>query len=120
MTPDEMKKRLKAFALRCIRLAESFPRTATGRVIGGQLIRSATGAAANYNATCLARSRPDFVAKIGVVVEETDESVFWIDLAPDAGLVKRGLVESLMEEGVELLKIAIASRKTARTSRKPK
>jgi len=63
--------------------------------------------------------RADFVAKIGIVVEESDESLFWIDLAPDAGLVKRPLVESLMNEGLEILKIAIASRKTARTSRRP-
>lgn len=119
MTPDEMKKRLKSFALRCIRLAESFPRTAAGRTIGGQLIDSATSAAANYRAACLARSRAEFAAKIGIVVEESDESVFWIDLAPDAGLVKRSLVGSLMGEGSEILKIAIASRKTAKTARRP-
>ena len=118
MTPEEMKRRLKAFALRCIRLAESFPRTPAGRTIGGQLIRSSTSAAANYNATCLARSRADFAAKMGVVVEEADESVFWIDFASDAGLVKSPLVESLMKEGLEILKIVIASRKTARTSRR--
>jgi four helix bundle protein len=119
MTPDEMKRRLKAFAFRCIRPAESFARTAAGRTIGGQLIDSSTSAAANYNAACLARSRAEFVAKMGIVVEEADESVFWIDLAPDAGLVKRPLVESLMKEGLEILKIVIASRKTAKSSRRP-
>jgi four helix bundle protein len=118
MTPDEMKKRLKSFALRCIRLAQSFPRTPTGGAIGGQLIDSATSAAANYRAACLARSRAEFAAKIGIVVEEADESVFWIDIATDAGLVKRSLVSPLMSEGSEILKIAIASRITAKASRR--
>jgi four helix bundle protein len=114
MTPDEMKKRLKAYALRCIRLAESFPRTMTGKIVAGQLIRAATSAAANYRASCLARSRADFIAKMGIVEEETDESLFWIEVAVDAGLVKESRVTSLAGEGTEILRIVISSRKTAK------
>ena len=120
MTPDDMKKRLKAFALRCIRLAESFPKTATGRTIGGQLIRAATGAASNYHASCMSRSRAEFVAKIGVAAEEADESNFWIDFAPDANLTKRSLVEGLLQEGHEILKILVASRQTAKARARSK
>lgn len=114
MTPDEMKKRLKAYDLRCVRLAESFPRTMTGRILAGQLIRAATSAAADYRASCLARSRADFVSKMGIVEEESDESLFWIELAVDAGLAREGLVTSLAAEGLEILKTVIASRKTAK------
>ena len=114
MTPDDRKKRLKAYALRCIRLAESFPRTMTGRIVAGQLIRAATSAAANYRACCLARSRADFVAKMGIVEEETDESLFWIEVAVDAGLAKESRITPLAQEGTEILRIVIASRKTAK------
>jgi four helix bundle protein len=114
MTPEEMKKRTRAFALRCIRLAQSFRRCTTSDVIGRQLIRSATSVASNYRSACLARSRPEFVAKLGVVQEEADESVFWINLAPDAGLVDRRRVGPLLEEGEQLFKIIATSLKTAK------
>ena len=114
MTPEEMKRRLKAFALRCLKLAAAFPKTPAGQAIGRQLIRASTGAAANYRAACIARSRADFASKLGVVEEEADETVFWIDLFADAGLVRRKRVESLLAEGGEILAIVIASRKTAK------
>jgi len=87
----------------------------TGRIVAGQMIRAATSAAANYRASCLARSRADFVAKMGIVEEETDESLFWIEVAVDSVLVKELRVASLAGEGTEIPKIAIASRKTAKT-----
>ena len=117
MTPDEMKKRLRDFALRCVRLAASFPRTPVGNVVGHQLIRSATGAASNYRAACIGRSRADFISKMGIVEEEADESVFWIDFAPDAGLVPRRRVTSLLDEGMEIVKIVAKSRITAKSRR---
>ena len=75
MTPEEMKNRTKAFALRCVRLAASFPKTATGDIIGRQLIKAATSVAANYRACCAGRSHADFLNKLGIVEEEADEAV---------------------------------------------
>ena len=117
MTPNEMKKRTRALALRCIKLAGSFPRGPVGDVVGRQLIKSSTSVASNYSASCSARSHADFVNKLGIVEEEADESVFWIDFAPDAGLTKHALVEKLTVEGREILAIIIASQKTAKARR---
>jgi four helix bundle protein len=108
-----MQERLKQFALRAIKLAASFPPSQLGKIVGGQLIRAATDAAANYRAVCLARSKRDFINKLGVVLEEADESVYWIDLSADAGLARRALVESLLKEGEEIVRIMISSKKTA-------
>jgi four helix bundle protein len=105
--------KLKRFALRAVKLALSFPQTQLGKIIGGQLIRSATGAAANYRAVCLARSKRDFVNKLGVVVEEADESVFWVDFSVDAGLARKSLVESLLKEGDEIVRMMVSSKNTA-------
>lgn len=115
MTPEEMKKRFRDLALRCVKLASTFPRGPIGDVFTRQLVKAATGAAANYRAACVARSRADFISKIGIVEEEADESVFWIDLAVDAGLVKRPRVQALVDEGREILAIIIQSRKTAKS-----
>ena len=114
MTPDEMKRRIREFALRCVRLAASFPKNAAGDTIGRQLIKAATSAAANYRAACIARSRADFVSKLGLVEEEADEAVFWIEFAADAGLVRRKRVQGLLAEGVEIVRIIARSRMTAR------
>ncbi|MCY2929418.1 MAG: four helix bundle protein [Planctomycetota bacterium] len=113
-----MKKRTRAFALRCLKLVASFPKGKVGDVIGRQLIRAATSVAANYSATCRARSHADFLHKLGIVEEEADESIFWIDFAPDADLAKRDLVHALLQEGQEILAIIVAARKTAK-ARKP-
>ena len=115
MTPEEMKKRLKDYALRCIKLAASLPSGAPGDVIRWQLTKASTSAAANYRAACIARSRADFVSKLGMVEEEADESVFWVDLATDAQLVKRTLVQGLLVEGEEIVKIVAQSRITAKS-----
>ena len=76
MDPEEFKQRTRAFGLRVIRLVEALPKTATSRVIGGQLLKSGTAIGANYRAACRARSRAEFVAKMGVVEEEADETVY--------------------------------------------
>ena len=88
-----------------------------GDTVARQLIKSSTSVASNYSASCSARSHADFVNKLGIVEEEADESVFWIHFAPDAGLVKRDLVEELVAEGKEILAIIVASQKTAKARR---
>ena len=118
MTPQEMQRRFKQYALRVIRLVGTFPKGPAGDVIGRQLIKAATSAAANYRAACIARSRADFIHKMSIVEEETDESTFWIDLAAEAGLTRRRLVDDLLQEGRELLAITVSSKKTPKSRRK--
>lgn len=119
MTPDEMKKRLRTFALRCVKLALSFRKNAAGNVVGYQLIKSSTSSAANYRAACRGKSRADFVAKMKIVEEELDESDFWIGFAAECGLVTQNLVEDLLREANELIAIVVASLHTARSRGAP-
>ena len=111
---NDLKKRTKSFALRVIKLVESLPKTPTARVIGGQLLRCGTSVAANYRASCRARSNADFIAKMGIVEEETDESAFWIEMLIDTNLVKKELVAELLDEADQLTAIFVASINTAR------
>ena len=115
MDKDELKGRTKQFALRVIRLIEALPRTQTGRVVGNQLLRSATSVAANYRAVCRARSQADFVHKLGIVEEEADESLFWLELVVEANLMPASRVDDLIREADELTAIIVASRKTAKS-----
>ena len=114
MDKEDLKKRTKKFALRIIKLVESLPNGYTPKHIGGQLVRSGTSVAANYRAACRAKSNADFIAKMGIVEEETDESAFWIEFLVDANSVKAELVEDLLDEAEQLLKIFVASINTAR------
>jgi four helix bundle protein len=84
---EQLRARTKQFAIRIVRLFKSLPRTEEARVIGKQVLQAGTSVAANYRAVCRARSRPEFVSKIGVVVEEADETVFWLELLVDTGVV---------------------------------
>jgi len=115
MNADDMKERTRAFALRVIRLAESLPNTPTSNVIRNQMVRCGTSVGANYRAACRAKSRPDFIAKMGIVEEEADESSYWIELLIDAGIVNRERVADLLREGDEIVSIVVSSIKTART-----
>ena len=118
-TPErDLKKRTKQFALRVIRLVESLPRTETARVIGNQLLRSSTSVPANYRASCRARSNAEFIAKLGIVEEETDESVFWIEMLVDANLVESARTRNLMDEGNQLTAIWVSSINTARRGKR--
>ena len=110
----DLKKRTKQFALRAIKLVESLPKTQTARVIGGQLLRNSTSVPANYRASCRARSNAEFRAKLGIVEEETDESVFWIEMLVDANLVNLSRVKELLDEGNQLTAIWVTSINTAR------
>jgi four helix bundle protein len=114
MSGEELKQRTKAFALRVIRLCESLPKSRTADVIGRQLLRCGTSVGANYHAACRAKSTPDFIAKMGIVEEECDECLYWMELLIEAGIIEKGLLADLMKEADELLSIVIASIKTAR------
>ena len=113
MTQDELKARTKDFALRVIKLVRALPKTVEGRVFAGQLIRSGTSVAANYRAACRGRSRAEFAAKIGTVLEEADESALWLELIVEAGLLAPSRCQLLLEEAGELVAIFAATRKSA-------
>ena len=98
MTPDELRTRTKQFALRIIKLVGSLPKNIEGRAIASQLVGCGTSVAANYRAACRARSRPEFVAKMGVVLEEADETQFWLELIIEASLLSAKRVQSLLDE----------------------
>ena len=113
---EELKTRTKTFAIRIVRLSQSLPRTNEARVIGNQVLRSGTSMAANYRATCRARSRAEFLSKLGVVVEEADETVFWLELMNEAGIIPARQTHDLLAEANELLAIFAASQVTARAN----
>jgi four helix bundle protein len=114
MNPDEFKTRTRQFALRIFRLAESLPETPTARVIRNQMLRSGSSVGANYRAACRAKSKRDFISKLGTVEEETDETIYWMELLIDTGIVKPNRIADLLDEADQILSIVIASIKTTR------
>jgi len=110
---DELKQRTKLFALRVIKLFKTLPNTADAQIIGKQLLRSATSVAANYRAACRARSNAEFHSKVSIVIEEADETMFWIELLWEADIVKKELLGNLYQENEEILKIMATSRKNS-------
>ena len=113
MNEQEMIKRTKQFALRVMKLVEALPRNVQGRTIASQLMRSGTSVAANYRAACRARSKPEFIAKLGTVEEEADESGFWLELIIESGLLIEKNVRPFLIEAGELVAITASSKKTA-------
>jgi len=113
MTTEELKQRTKSFAVRVTRLVDALPNTIKGRAIANQIMRSATTIGANYRAACRARSRAEFIAKIGVVEEEADETAFWLELIVETDLCGQSQIEPLLREAGELVAIMAASRKSA-------
>src|ERR1700756_2603331 len=111
---EALKNRTKQFALRIIRVIRSLPPGLEGKNIGQQLLRSGMSVAANYRAVCRARSRPEFLAKLAIVIEEADESAFWLELLVDAGLVSESKLKDLKLEANQLVAIFNASRSTAK------
>ncbi|HBM17063.1 MAG TPA: four helix bundle protein [Lentisphaeria bacterium] len=105
MTQDELKTRTKEFAIRIINLCAALPDNAIGRTIRNQLIRSGCSVGANYRASCRARSKAEFIAKLGIVIEESDESSFWLELIIEAKVMKKELVAPLLAESNELTAI---------------
>src|SRR6266496_5174245 len=114
----DLKAQTKQFALRVMKMVDALPRTIQGRAIAKQIIRSATSVAANYRAACRARSRAEFIAKIGIVEEEADESAFWLELIIDSKIRSKAQIEPLLKEAGELVAIMAASRKSAIANRK--
>ena len=117
MDKEQMKCRTKAYASRIVKLCAALPQNWIVKILGGQLLRSGTSVGANYRAVCRAKSNADFINKLRVVEEECDESLFWMELLADNGLVKASRLSDLMNEGNEILSIMVASAKTARISR---
>jgi len=116
-SPEELRQRTKQFALRIIKLFRALPKTQEARVLGKQVLRSGTAVAANYRSACRARSRADFISKIGIAVEEADETAFWVELLIDANIVRKARLENLLAEANELVRIFAATRATAKSRR---
>jgi four helix bundle protein len=110
----ELRDRTKQFALRVLKVCNSLPKSDGARTISRQLLRSGTSVAANYRAVGRARSQAEFIAKMGVVVEEADESVFWLELLVDGEIIPKSRLSELITEANELVSIFVASQKTAR------
>ena len=117
MNKIELKNRTKQFALRIIKLCNALPKTLEGNTIKKQLVRCGTSVGANYRAACLGRSKADFISKLGIVLEEADESAFWMELIIDANVMKKELVTPLFQEANELTAIFISSIKSARNNK---
>jgi four helix bundle protein len=110
--PEELRDLTKAFAIRIVKLYRLLPRTADSQIVGKQLLRCGTSVAANYRAACRGRSRAEWIAKIGLVVEEADETVFWLEMLSDCGIVPR--CEDILKEARELSAIFTATQHTAK------
>jgi four helix bundle protein len=117
---EQLLGRTKTFALRVIRLVESLPNNSTARTIGNQILRSGTSVGANYRSATRARSQAEFVAKIGICIEEADETIYWLELLVEAGLIAANLLEPLIQEANEITAMLVASAKTARSNIKSK
>src|SRR6266849_4625345 len=114
---EQLRDRTKAFAVRIIRLYRSLPHAAEAQVIGKQLLRCGTSVAANYRAACRARSRAEFASRLGVVVEEADEAMLWLELLADSGVVRNERLRPLQTEARELTALFTASQHTTRGRR---
>lgn len=118
MNVDEMKKRTKLFALRIIQLVESLPKRRTADVIGKQLLRSGTSVGANYRAACRAKSQADFIAKMGIVEEEADETIYWMELLVESAIIDKDGIADLLDEANQLVAITVSSIKTAKRNKR--
>ena len=116
MDADEFKQRTKALAIRMIRLVESLPDSQSASILGRQLFRSATSVGANYRAACRARSKADMVNKLGIVEEEADETLYWLEILGESGMVPMARLCDLMKETEEILSMTVASKRTLRRS----
>ncbi len=114
MPEIDLLQKTKNFALRIIKLVNALPDNTAGRAIGNQLIRSGTSVAANYRAACRGRSKAEFIAKLGTVEEEADESALWMELIIESKLMDENLIKSLWQESIELTKIIASSKISAR------
>jgi four helix bundle protein len=116
VSKTELLERTKTFSLRILALVDHLPRTMSGRAIGNQLVRSGTSVGANYRAACRSRSRAEFAAKLGIVAEEADETVYWLELLRDGELIPEGKLSALLKEANELTAIFTAGRRSSSRS----
>ncbi len=114
MNPEVMKDRTKKFAKQIILLCRKLPKNREGNLIGNQIFRSSTSVASNYRAACRARSKAEFIAKMGIVEEEADETLFWLEIIEEVEIFNRDSSSSLMQECNEILSIVVSSINTAR------
>ncbi len=114
---EEFKTRTKQFALRCLNLLKNLPKDSASQIIGKQLFRSASSVASNYRAVCRSRSHAEFYSKLSIVVEEADETVFWLEMIMEGQILPKEKLESLHKESIEILAIVSASRKTVKKSK---
>ena len=118
MNPEKMKNRTKQFARKIIELCRLLPNNREGRLIGDQIFRSGTSTASNYRAACRARSKAEFIAKLGIVEEEADETMFWLEIIEDIEILDKNLTTQLMNECNEIVAIVVSSINTARKRNK--
>jgi len=114
---EELKQRSKAFAVRVVKMTEALPPTRVADIIARQVIRSATSVGANYRAACRARSHAEFIAKLGIVEEEADETLYWLEMLVETKLLPEARLTDLLREADELVAIFTASGRTARHNR---
>ena len=117
MNPDELRERTKQFALSIIKVVEALPNTVTGRAISNQLVRCGTSLGANYRAACRGRSRAEFNSKLHIVLEEADESVFWLEIIKEKKFLSDDKIKFLLNEAEELTKIFSKSYYTAKQNK---
>jgi four helix bundle protein len=118
MNSTEMKGRTKEFAKKIIELCRVLPNNREGRLIGNQVFKSGTSVAANYRAACRGRSKAEFVSKLGIVLEEGDETLFWLELINEMEICDENVVPSLMQECDEIVAIVVSSIKTAKQEKR--
>ncbi len=114
MNQEQMKVRTKDFAKKVISLCRQLPPTREGRLVGDQFFRAGTSVGANYRAACRARSKADFISKLSIVLEETDESLYWMEIIDEDRIINSRLLTDLIKEAKELIAIFVSSLKTAK------
>jgi four helix bundle protein len=114
MPPAQLRDRTKRYAVAIVRFCRAVPRSDEGRIISRQLLRAGTAVGANYRSACRPRSDADFIAKLGLVIEECDETAFWLELLVEAEIIGVGAIATLLDEVDQLIRIFVASRDTAR------
>src|SRR5436189_4819993 len=114
MNPEQLKTRTKQFALRVMKMTDALPRNPKGKVLANQILRSATAVASGYRAACRARSKADWIDKIGRILEEADESLLWLELTEEGGLLPSRKISALKQEAGELTAIFAAIHKSSK------
>jgi four helix bundle protein len=117
-TATELKRHTKSFAVRIVNLFRSLPHSPDAQTLGKQLLRSGTSVGANYRAVCRARSQAEFISRMGIVVEEADEAVFWLEWMGETGIIRPERTQNLLDEANELVAIFGASLRTSKRGAK--